>query len=263
MGLLCDEKRDCAALTTPRLYYPGALTVGDRCSLIEEHLRYIRAVQRMKPGSRLLLFDGLGQEYTAVITDISVERAVVEIIGKESAPARPARITLIQALPKAQKMDFIVQKATELGVDEIRPFHSERSIPILTAEKAHLKAERWRKIAHEAARQCRRSDVPDIAEIQTFSDILKAVEPGAFKMIFWEEESRQGLKELLKKSSDTRLFSIIVGPEGGLTPDEVEAATASGFVSVSLGKQILKLETAAVTILAILQYEVGLFGIIP
>jgi len=263
VGLLCDEKRDCTALTTPRLYYPHTLTAGDRCSLVEDHLRYIRSVQRMKPGSRLLLFDGLGQEYTAVITDISVERAIVEIIGKDRAPARPARITLIQALPKAQKMDFIVQKATELGVDEIRPFHSERSIPRLTSEKAHLKTERWRKISSEAARQCRRSDVPDIAEIQTFSDILKAVEPGAFKMIFWEEESRQGLKELLKKSSDTRVFSIIVGPEGGLTPEEVEAAKASGFVSVSLGKQILKLETAAVAILAILQYEVGLFGIVP
>ena len=250
-------------MTTPRLYYPGALTVGDHCSLVEDHLHYIRSVQRMKPGSRLFLFDGRGQEYAAVIMDISEEQAVVEIISKDRAPARPARITLIQALPKAQKMDFIVQKATELGVDEILPFHSERSIPRLTSEKARLKTERWRKIAHEAARQCRRSDVPEIPDIHIFPDVLKVVEPNALKMIFWEGESRLGLKDVLQKSSNPRVFSIIVGPEGGLAPEEVDAAKASGFVSVSLGKQILKLETAAVAILAILQYEVCLLGVIP
>ncbi|OPY14938.1 MAG: Ribosomal RNA small subunit methyltransferase E [Syntrophus sp. PtaB.Bin075] len=248
-------------MTIPRLHYPGVLTVGDRCFLSEEHLHYVRSVQRMKPGSRLSLFDGRGQEYTAVIVDISAERALAEIIDRKSAPERPGRITLIQALPKGQKMDFIVQKATELGVDEILPFSSERSIPRLPPEKARLKTERWRKIAGEAARQCRRSDVPNIPEIQSFAGILEAADADSLKMIFWEEESRQGLKDLLKKFSGTRIFSILVGPEGGLTSEEVEAATAAGFVSVSLGKQILKLETAAVAILAIVQYEVGLFGI--
>jgi len=259
VGLLCAEKRDDTALTLPRLYYPGTFTVGDRCSLVEANLHYLRSVIRMKPGNRLSLFDGFGKEYSAVMVSISEEQALVEIIGKTSALARPARITLIQALPKAQKMDFIVQKATELGVDEIRPFFSDRSVPRLTAEKAHLKAERWRKIAQEAAKQCRRSDVPEVAEIHTFAEMLKALEPGAVKLIFWEEESRLGLRKALQKFPEARVFSILVGPEGGLTPEEVAAATASGFVSVSLGKQILKLETAAIVILAILQYEAGLF----
>jgi len=259
VGLLCAEKRDDKALTHPRLYYPGPLTVGDRCLLVEANLHYIRSVMRMKPGGRILLFDGLGQEYSAVIVNISGEQALVEIVDKHYAPPRPVRITLIQALPKAQKMDFIVQKATELGVDEIRPFSSERSVPHLTAEKAHQKTERWRKIAQEAAKQCRRSDVPEVAEIHGFTEMLKAVEPDAAKMIFWEEESRMGLKKALQRFPEARVFSILVGPEGGLTSGEVEAATASGFVSVSLGRQILKLETAAIAILAILQYEAGLF----
>lgn len=263
MGLLRHEKRDRPALTTPRLYYPLDLTVGGHCSLIENHLHYICSVQRMKPGSRLFLFDGHGLEYEAVIIDISAERAVAEIIAKEQKPDRPARITLLQALPKAQKMEFIIQKATELGIDEIRPFHSERSIPRLTLEKAQHKTERWRKIAHEAARQCGRSDVPQIAEPCVFRDIFNVTEPDAFKMIFWEEESRQGLKEVLQQSSHPHIFSIIVGPEGGLSPEEVDAAKNSGFIPVSLGKQILKLETAAVAILAILQYEVGLLGVLP
>jgi len=259
VGLLRVEKRDDTTLTLPRLYYPGPLTVGDRCSLVGANLHYLRSVLRMKPGGGLSLFDGLGQEYPAVIVNISGEQALVEITGRHSAPARPARITLIQALPKAQKMDFIVQKATELGIDEIRPFTSERSVPLLTTEKAQQKTERWRKIAREAAKQCRRSDVPEVSEIQDFAEMLQAVEPNAAKMIFWEGESRLGLKEALQRFPEARVFSILVGPEGGLTSGEVEAAAASGFVSVSLGKQILKLETAAIAILAILQYEAGLF----
>ncbi len=246
-------------MTLPRLYYPGPLTVGGRCRLVEADLHYIRSVLRMKPGSRLFLFDGLGQEFSAVVENISADQALVEIVGKSAAPARPARISLIQALPKAQKMDFIVQKATELGIDEIRPFSSERSIPALTAEKGHQKTDRWRKIAREAAKQCRRFDVPTITEIQDFPEILKTVEPESAKMIFWEGESRLGLKEALQRFPQARVFSILVGPEGGLAAEEVEAAIASGFVSVSLGKQILKVETAAIAILAILQYEAGLF----
>jgi 16S rRNA (uracil1498-N3)-methyltransferase len=215
----------------------------------------------MKPGDGLSLFDGRGQEYTAVIVNMTIEQAVVKILDKKSAPARPARITLIQALPKAQKMDFIIQKATELGVDEIRPFVSERSIPRLSAEKAHHRTERWRKITQEAAKQCRRSDVPEVAEIVTLADIMKVVEPDACKMIFWEEESRLGLRNALQRFPKSPVFYIIVGPEGGLTADEVATAAAFGFISVSLGKQILKLETAAVAILAILQYEAGLFKV--
>ncbi|OPY06363.1 MAG: Ribosomal RNA small subunit methyltransferase E [Syntrophus sp. PtaB.Bin001] len=261
MGLFCDEKRNGTALTLPRLYYPSALTVGSICYLVESNLHYIRSVQRMKKGGRLSLFDGRGQEYTAVIVNMTTEQAILEILDKNYPPARPARITLFQALPKAQKMDFIIQKATELGVDEIRPFVSERSIPRLSAEKSRLKTERWRKIAQEAAKQCRRSDVPEVTEIVTLADILKAVEPGACKLIFWEDESRLGLRNALQRFSQTPVFSIIVGPEGGLTADEVAAATAAGFVSVSLGRQILKLETAAVAILAVLQYEAGFFEV--
>jgi len=259
MGLLCAEKRDESAVTLPRLYYPGPLSVGSRCVLVEDDLHYVRSVMRMRADDRLTLFDGTGREHSAVIVTISAEQALVEILDTNAAAARPARITLIQALPKAQKMDFIVQKATELGVDEIRPFSSERSVPILDPEKALHKINRWRKIAREAAKQCRRCDVPAITEIHDFTEMLKASEPDSAKLIFWEEESRLGLKKALQRFSGARVLSFLVGPEGGLTPEEVEQARASGFVSVGLGKQILKLETAAIAILAILQYEAGLF----
>jgi 16S rRNA (uracil1498-N3)-methyltransferase len=159
-------------------------------------------------------------------------------------------------------MDFIIQKATELGVDRIIPFQSARSVSRLTDDKKRQKALRWQKIAVEAARQCGRADVPVISPCLDFLEMIRDEGRKVFKIIFWEEETRCGIRDVLNQKH-TELadeFFVIVGPEGGFLKEEVNQAREAGFQSVSLGRQILRVETAALAIMAIIQYEKGILG---
>ncbi len=236
---------------------------GDRCILGEENLRYVKSVLRMRNGDRLFLFDGTGFECEAFIRDFTARGVIVEVVKKEKVADKAISINLFQALPKANKMDSIIRKAAELGVDTIIPFHSARSIPRLSPETAVLKKLRWQKIAAEAARQCGASGVPEIRKILSLAEALGYSQEGALRIIFWEEESETGLKQVLrdKKHEGIKDFVIVVGPEGGFLREEVDRAAALGFISVSLGRQILKVETAALAILSIIQYEKGIFNI--
>ena len=249
-------------MTVPRIYFPGIMGKGELCDLGGENLRYIKSVLRMKKGDHLILFDGAGWEYETVIENFSAAGISVEVLKKNRIQDDAPRITLFQALPKANKMDSIVQKATELGACRIIPFRSARSIPRLTADKARARVSRWRSIATEAARQCGRADIPELNDVLSFEEALASAEGGVLKIIFWEEEAERGIKNLLreKRCEGARDISVVVGPEGGFSKAEVESAVRSGFISVSLGKNILKVETAAVTILSIIQYELGIFG---
>jgi 16S rRNA (uracil1498-N3)-methyltransferase len=168
----------------------------------------------------------------------------------------------MQSLPKANKMDFIVHKATELGTCKIVPFLSSRSIPKLSPEKTRVKVSRWRNIAVQAARQCSGASIPEIGEIIHFEEAVSQPGPESMKLIFWEEETQKGIKEALcdARYNGVKDISVIVGPEGGFTREEVARATEKGFISVTLGKQVLKVDTAVLTILSIIQYEKGMFG---
>jgi 16S rRNA (uracil1498-N3)-methyltransferase len=217
----------------------------------------------MRKGDELTLFDGSGWEYEAIISGISSDGLNVDVVR-----TRPFRnggncITLMQSLPKAHKMDFIVQKATELGVKRVVPLISSRSIPRITPEKVSARITRWQNIAVETARQCARSDIPDISELLSFEEAV--LQPGSDtqKMIFWEEESTTSIRQTLRDARFEGMtnVAVVVGPEGGFTADEVAMAVGKGFVSVSLGSQVLKVDTAVVTILSIIQYEKGMLGI--
>jgi len=225
-------------------------------------MHYVKSVLRMRNGDRLLLFDGEGFECEALIRDFTARNVTVEIVKKERVADKAICITLSQGLPKANKMDFIIRKATELGVDTIIPFHSARTIPRISPEMTILKTSRWQKIAHEAARQCGSSSVPEIREILSFAEVLRYPEGEALKIILWEEESETGLKQVLQDKGHEGMkdFSIIVGPEGGFLKEEITKAMTYGFISVGLGRQILKVETAALAILSIIQYEKGIFS---
>lgn len=249
-------------MTVPRIYFPGIMGKGALCDLGGENVKYVKSVLRMKKGDHLILFDGAGWEYEAAIRDVSADGISVEVLEKKRLEDNVPRITLLQALPKANKIDSIVQKATELGACRIIPFRSARSIPRLTAHNARVRLLRWRSIATEAARQCRRADIPEIKEVLSFEEALASVEGGALKIIFWEEEVERGIKNLLreKRCEGARDISVVIGPEGGFSKEEVDSAVRKGFISVSLGKNILKVETAAVTVLSIIQYELGIFG---
>ena len=249
-------------MTVPRIYFPGSLGKGEECDLGGKNLRYVKSVLRMKKGEHLILFDGAGWEYETAIKDLSADGISVEVLEKKRIQDEAPKIALFQALPKANKMDSIVRKATELGASRIFPFQSARSVPRLTADKARARVSRWRSIATDAARQCGRADIPEVNDVLSFDEMLATAEGGALKIIFWEEESERGTKEVLRDKSceGAKDISVIVGPEGGFSREEVERAVKKGFISVSLGENILKVETAAVTILSIIQYELGIFG---
>lgn len=249
-------------MTTPRIYLRRALDVGARLELEKDHLRYLKNVLRLKKGDPLILFSGKGVEYGAVIHEILEDVAAVDIVDRRNVRDAGIKITLAQALPKGPKMDFIVQKATELGAERILPFHSLRSIPKLAEDKARHKTDRWQKIAIEACRQCGRADIPEVAEIQTFRRTLEEAAEGSLKLILWEEESRRQIKDVLQRrdTQGIRDFFVLVGPEGGFSHEEVDAALAAGCLPVSLGPRVLKVETAALAVLAILQYERGIPG---
>jgi len=246
-------------LSTPRIYHPGEMAVGRPVELGEDHIRYIRNVLRLGEGDPLILFSGQGVEYGAVIRTVSRDAVVADIVDRKDIGDSGIRITLAQAMPKGPKMDFIIQKAVELGVSRVIPFDSSRSIPKLSGDKARSRTARWQKIALEACRQCGRGDIPEIMEIRAFYEMIEMPGESDLKLILWEEESGVGIRDVLRNepSQSTGGFFVIVGPEGGFSKEEVEAARRKGCLSVSLGHRVLKVETAAIAILAILQYERG------
>ena len=247
----------------PRIYAPPVQEGKDTVELAEDTVRYLRNVLRLGRGDGILLFDGTGWEYRGVIERLEGREGTARIVARERVPlAIPVRITLAQALPKGDKMEFIVQKATELGVARIVPFRSARTIPRRTEDRAARRLERWRRIAAEAAEQCGRTDVPEIAEPLPFREALEQAGPEAVKILFWESETERSVREILKGDAarSAREFFLVVGPEGGVTGEEAEQARQAGFLTASLGRLVLRVETAALAILAIFQYECGLIG---
>jgi len=249
-------------LTVPKIYLPRILEKGRQYDLEKEHLRYIKSVLRFRRGSTLILFDSAGAVCDAIIRKLDKEGIRVEVTGKRHIPADDIHVTLYQALPKSNKMDMIIQKATELGVRKIVPFLSARSVPRLAPQGSQAKVTRWRKIALEASRQCGRTDIPEIENILSLEDMLGISHDADCRMIFWEQETERGIRHVLRDlcGPGTDTFSIIVGPEGGFTADEVERAVAAGYLATTLGGRILKVETASIAILTILQYERGIFS---
>jgi 16S rRNA (uracil1498-N3)-methyltransferase len=217
---------------------------------------------RLKKGDRINIFDGFGREFEAIIKGFSTETVFIDLEKLIPTTNKNIRITLAQAIPKAGKLDTIVKSAAELGADVIIPFDAARSVGRIAEEKISLKVARWQKIAAEAARCCHSNNITKVSKVSSFADMIASASNDALKLMFWEEESQKTIKDILKDETitATKDFFIVVGPEGGFSKDEVTIAKEAGFISVSLGKQILKVETAVATILSIIQYEKGIFG---
>jgi 16S rRNA (uracil1498-N3)-methyltransferase len=249
-------------LTIPRIYCPDAIENKEICELGPDNYKYLKQVLRLKPGNKIYVFDGFGHEFAAVIKSFSSGGICVELGERIQAACKEIRISLAQAIPKANKMDLIVKSAAELGADVIIPFTAMRSISRITGDKALAKVARWQKIAREAARCCRNSRITEVSSPTSFTNMLSQANGKSYKIIFWEEESQKSIKDALtdKKFNLINDFFIIVGPEGGFSKDEVMMAKNADFISVSLGRQILKVETAAAAIISIIQYEKGIFS---
>jgi 16S rRNA (uracil1498-N3)-methyltransferase len=229
------------------------------CSITGSEAKHITKVLRMKTGDRFVLMDSKGSRFQVTI-ESATPREVKVVLGKPIAkpPPSPVQIMLCQALLKSRQMDYLIQKTSELGVDRILPFSSERTVIPLRKDRTLSKLRHWREIAQNSAKQADR-DIP--VELETFSPFKKLTTKekwkDALKVILWEQERSQDLKSLLKAFSPVKKFVGMVGPEGGFTQEEIGIASDAGFVPVTLGNRILRSETAAITMVAIIQYEWG------
>lgn len=222
--------------------------------------RHIYTVLKMKPGEKVQIVSDDGVTALAEIKETSAAYTVVhclEVIAESHEPA--VKITLAQGLVKGEKMDFIIQKAVELGVSRIVPLAMEHSVVRYDGDKANKKRERWQKIAESAAKQSKRDIIPKVADVETI-DKLMADCGCTVKIIAYECEDRQGLKQVLQKNQQTDSILIIIGPEGGISETELNAARNGGAVPVSLGRRILRAETAGLTALSAILYEFDELG---
>lgn len=218
---------------------------------------HLKKVLRLSVGADVVLFNGRGLVMRAVIEQMGKDMAGVRIAGPiEETNESPVEITLLQAFVKVDKPEFIIQKATELGATAISFYSTERSVPLAPNKTREA---RWRKVAIGAAKQCRRSVLPDISVGGTLADVLSDWEfRGGLKLALWEGVSGAGnIKEALRSAPGTSAVVVLVGPEGGFSKDEMDAAGRAGFISVGLGPRILRAETAAISALTLLQYELG------
>lgn len=219
--------------------------------------RHMQVVLRLEPGQTVGLFDGQGREYSARLERLEGSSYIARLLSTERKNSEPRlRLYLVQSLAKGDKMDFIVQKAAEIGIIGIYPVYSERSVVRLNFERAAKKVERWQSIAREACKQCRRSYIPPVYAVQSFKQYISKRGQRPDIMLYEDSQSR-GLKELFR---DPQLswgteMGIIIGPEGGFSPEEVEEARGNGILVGGLGPRILRTETAGLVAASVVFYE--------
>jgi 16S rRNA (uracil1498-N3)-methyltransferase len=239
-----------------------------RITITGEDVRHIRNVLRSAPGDTLEISDGAGTDFNTAIDLIEKESVVVRIMASMTNKTEPPiDIMLFQGIPKADKMDFIIQKCIELGVNKIVPVTTARTVVRFdNARDAAAKAARWQRIASEAAKQCDRGIIPVVLEPVRFADAFKLAENCKLKLIPYEEEREGCLRSHLEKiktdknpeSGQHRVgIAVFIGPEGGFTQEEVSKAAENGFKSVTLGPRILRTETAGIAVVSIIGYELG------
>lgn len=236
-------------MNLPRFYCREALAPGAHIDLPEPVARHAVRVLRLPPGAAMVLFDGRGGEYEAHIQRIERERVVAEL-GAWRDVERESRlsVTLVQAVQAGDKMDFTIQKAVELGIKDIVPVDSRRSVIRLSGERAGKRVAHWQGVAAAACEQCGRNQVPNVAPLEKLENWL--VKP-----------AHEGLRLMLMPDAENTLASLppvenvqlLIGAEGGLDPQEVIAARQAGFQAVRLGPRVLRTETAGLAALAAMQ----------
>lgn len=226
---------------------------------------HLGRVMRARAGDRILVADDEGKvgEYELTgFTESSVSMRLVQYV--EERTESPVEIVLAQCLPKGDKLELIVQKATELGVNAIVPLASDNCVVRYDSKKAQARQEKWQKIADEAGKQCGRSRLPEVQPVQPFGEWLREMageQSGDTAICMcYENELQQGMKEFLQGQRTAKRFVVIIGPEGGFSLAEAALAKELGIASVSLGTRILRAETAAISAVALIQYENGDLG---
>ena len=225
-----------------------------------EEAKHITKVLRMQPGESITVCDGEGMDYVAEIEKIEKNFLTLRILEKlETTSESAVKITLFQCLPKASKMEYVIQKCTELGIYEIIPCISERCVVKLDGEAdGKKKVERWQAVAKAAAKQSGRGIVPKIGMPVSFQEATCRLAEKPLSFIPYENEEQLTLKTLLRDKPLPESAAFIIGPEGGFSDKEISMAQAQGIQSITLGKRILRTETAAEVVLSMMNYEFDL-----
>jgi len=243
-----------------RFYVPVFHVEKDLLKIKGHEARHIQRVLRLRTGDGIVVFDGSGREYEGVIVGEEPTAVVIKVrtifSSKEESPIE---IVLAQSLLKGEKMDYLIQKATELGVRKIIPFFSSRSVPRPDRSKTLERHQRLERIAVEASKQCGRGMITRIEPLCDYSEMLSQAPLESLRLILWEEEGER-LKKILKESKDKKRIFFIVGPEGGMSQEEIEKSKKTGFIPVFMGGRIMRAETTSLCLLSILQYEWGDIG---
>lgn len=225
-----------------------------------EDAHHISRVLRMKPSDRILVVGNDGQAGVAELVsfcDSEITAVLCEPVEDYSEP--PVKVSLAQCLPKSDKMDFIVQKAVELGVNTIYPIAAERSVVKYDSKKRLDRQDRWQKIAAEAAKQCRRNKIPQVAPVQCLQDLFATLGQNATIVMLYEGSTPLGIKAFLKECPTDHVV-LLIGPEGGFSPAEVQMCQRHKVVGITMGPRIMRTETAAIAALSIVLYEKGDLG---
>jgi 16S rRNA (uracil1498-N3)-methyltransferase len=233
-------------------------------AVLGDDARYLTRVLRLGLGDAVTVLDGHGRVFDAVISGTGAEGVSLHL-EREITPETETktRVTLFQAVPKGDKMDFVVQKVTELGAARIVPIITERVVVRLDPGQAVKRRERWQRIAREASKQCGRTLIPDVEPVSTFQAALEFHTPGLPGLMPWEGEEEVALRDFLETMSAHAVpegISVFIGPEGGFSLPEVKAARSRGMITVSLGRRILRTETAGMVTLALILYSLGEIG---
>lgn len=242
---------DANSLT--RMYYSGELQAGRKCTLPQPQAHHALRVLRLKKGDAVILFNGDGAEYAALIVEASRDRFALEVTGRNTMDREaPLAVTLAQAVSSGERMDYTIQKAVELGVAAIQPLEARRSVVRLSVERAQKRLAHWQAVAIAACEQCGRNRVPRVLPLMQLDEFLagRAAHRDGERRVLLSPRSARGLRELDRPVGG---IVMLAGPEGGFSPEEERAAAQAGFVPIRLGPRVLRTETAAVAALAAMQ----------
>lgn len=243
----------------PRFFVPRENIGEETITITGGDVLHIARVLRMSEGDALTLCDGRGIDYEAEIAQIGDKEIECKILSQtNSVTEAEVEVTLVQGLPKAAKMDYIIQKTTELGIARIIPCTLARCVVKLENKKAEAKkTERWRKISEEAAKQSGRGIIPEICEPQSIDAAIKTLAECDIVFVPYECEEETSIKSVLLSKENPKKVGFIIGPEGGFDISEIEKIKNAGIPTVTLGKRILRTETAGEAVLAMIMYEIG------
>lgn len=241
-------------------FFVDSSAIGERkVRITGADLNHMKNVLRMKPGEAVLISDGTGKDYNCQVETYTDGEGILEILSEnEDSRELPSRIWLFQGLPKSDKMEVIIQKAVELGAAGVIPVATRNAVVKLDAKKAEAKVRRWQAIAESAAKQSKRSYIPEVGMVMSLKEAFSYIEEQKFDlcMIPYElEKGMDGIKQVLGRLAPGQQIAVFIGPEGGFDEDEIKLALEKNVIPVSLGKRVLRTETAGPAILALLMMK--------